>query len=284
MTLSEKIGPLALGTAAVLCGSLFLIDVGALPGMATRNIAAYGLGLVLGWVGHRFAHVRWGAAILFSAATLVLGAVLAVGIELDGVRRWLALGPVNLQPALVLCPLLLAIAGSREGRHWRVAILLPLVLVAAQPDAASAVALAVGVAAMMASASNRARKGWSRRRIATAIGAVALAVVGLVAWGIQTPPPVAFVEGTAGIAALSGGIAALLHFLAVALAVVALLVRHDPAGAALAGYVATAAVAAIFWAFPMPIAGAGPSHLIGFGIAIGWLATRDRLARRGRAA
>jgi len=39
-------------------------------------------------------------------------------------------------------------------------------------------------------------------------------------------------------------------------------------------------LAAIFMAFPMPIAGAGPSHLIGFGIAIGWLAVRDRIANQ----
>ena len=33
-------------------------------------------------------------------------------------------------------------------------------------------------------------------------------------------------------------------------------------------------------AFPMPLAGAGPSHLIGFGIAVGWLAVRDRAIGR----
>ena len=39
-------------------------------------------------------------------------------------------------------------------------------------------------------------------------------------------------------------------------------------------------LAAAFWAFPMPIAGAGPSHLAGFGLAIGWLAEGIRRSRR----
>jgi hypothetical protein len=81
------------------------------------------------------------------------------------------------------------------------------------------------------------------------------------------------VEGTVGIAALSGPFAAVLHFAAIALMIAALLSRTDPTGLALAAYFTVATLAAVFWAFPMPVAGAGPSHLIGFGIATGWLAT-----------
>ena len=66
--------------------------------------------------------------------------------------------------------------------------------------------------------------------------------------------------------------AMLLHFAAIVLMIAALLSQSSQAGFALAAYFATAAIVAIFWAFPMPVAGAGPSHAIGFGIAIGWLA------------
>ena len=65
----------------------------------------------------------------------------------------------------------------------------------------------------------------------------------------------------------------MLHFAAIALMIAALLSRTDPAGLALAAYFTIATLAAAFWAFPMPVAGAGPSHLVGFGIATGWLAT-----------
>ena len=268
--------PLILGTLAVATGATFLWNVGALPGMASRNSASFILGLLLGWAAHHIARRRLGAEILFAAASAILLLVLVIGIELDGVKRWLPIGPIHVQVALILSPLVLALAASRESRHWRAAVLVPLALVAAQPDAATSVALALGVAVLMADASRRSVRGWSRRRIIIAALALSLAVLGLIVAGIQTPPPVAFVEGTVGIAALSGSLAIALHILAVALALAALTSRHNPAGTSLAAYFAASFVAAVFWAFPMPILGAGPSHLIGFGLAIGWLAVSDQ--------
>ena len=272
--------PLALGTLAVLAGAAFLWNVGALPAMPSRNVASYLLGLLLGWSLHHAAQRRLGTEILFGLASAMLAVVLLVGIELEGVKRWLPLGPVHVQPALILAPLLLALAASREGRHWRVAVLVPVALIAAQPDGATSLALAAGIAAMMAAASGRSRRGWSQRRIATAAGAFMLAILCLIVAGMPTPPPVAFVEGTVEIAQLSGAPAVALHILTVALMLAALLSRRDPVGVSLAAYFAVSVLAAIFMAFPMPLAGAGPSHLIGFGIAIGWLAVRDRAISR----
>lgn len=276
--------PLALGSLAVLAGAAFLWNVGALPGMVSRNVAAYLVGLLLGWGGHHLAHRRHGAEALFAIATMALVLVLIVGIELDGVKRWLPLGPVHVQPALILAPLMLAVAASREGRHWRAMVLFPVGLIAAQPDGATAIALAAGVATLMAAASSRSRRGWSQRRIATAMGAFIIALLSLILAGLPTPAPVAFVEGTVEIAMLSGTPAMALHIATIALTLVALLGRHDPAGASLAAYFGVSVLAAVFLAFPMPVAGAGPSHLIGFGIAIGWLAVRDRIASRTAAA
>ena len=274
------VAPLALGTLAVVTGAAFLWVVGALPGMVSRNLAAYLVGLILGWGSHHVAHRRHGAKALFALASVVLALVLFIGIELDGVRRWLPLGPFNFQPALMLAPLLLAVVASQQGRHWRALVLVPLALITAQPDGATSLALAAGVAALMAAASRASREGWSARRTAIAAGALCLAVLGLIFVGIPTPPPVAFVEGTIEIARLSGPTAMTLHFLAIALMLAALLARRDAAGAALAAYFASSATAAIFLAFPMPVAGAGPSHLIGFGIAIGWLAVKGRFTSR----
>lgn len=272
------LAPLLLGTLAVFAGIAFLFDVGALPGMATRNAVSYLLGLAMGWAAHKLGHLRHAAALMFGLASGVLAWVLIGGIELDGVRRWLALGPLTIQPALIFSPLLLAIVASREGRHWRVAALLPLVLVALQPDAATMLALAAGIAVLMAAASIRSTRGWTPRRIAIAAGALCLAVIGLVFAGIQTPPPVAFVEGTVELAQVSGLVSMALHAIASVLMVVALLSAGGSGGSALAAYFAVTALAAAFWAFPMPVVGAGPSHLIGFGIAIGWLAERHKIA------
>lgn len=267
--------PLSLGTLAVAAGIAFLWDVGALPAMASRNVAAFAIGLLAGWAAHAICRLRHGAEVLFALASAALALVLMAGITVDGVTRWIAFGPLNVQPALFLAPLLLAIAASRDSRHLRTFILLPMALIAAQPDAATAGATAAGIAALMASARRDSRHGWWRRRALTTAGALGLAAIGLLIAGIRTPPPVAFVEGTVGIAVLSGTMAMFLHLACISLVVTALLSRPKPAGAALAAYFAAAALAATFWAFPMPVAGAGPSHLVGFGIAIAWLASRD---------
>ena len=215
--------PLALGTLAVGTGAAFLWDVGALPAMASRNVAAYLLGLLAGWAIHGICRKRHGEEALFVIATAALALVLVAGITVDGVRRWIAIGPLNLQPALFLAPLLLAIVASRDSRHWRAFILLPIAVIAAQPDAATTVAMAAGVAALMASASRGSPHGWSRRRTLTAACAVGLAAIGLLVAGIRTPPPVAFVEGTVGIAKLSGAGAVILHLASIGLMVTALL-------------------------------------------------------------
>jgi cell division protein FtsW (lipid II flippase) len=276
MTRSAGVLTLALAALAVAAGAAFLWSVGALPGMASRNLAAFFMAVPLGWAGRRLASSMHGALVLFGLCTAILGLVLFAGVEMDGVRRWLAVGPLTVQPALILVPLLLAIVASREGRHWRTAILIPLVLVALQPDTATMLALTAGIAAMTAAASQLSPRGWTVRRTLTPIGALGLAVTGLLLAGIQSPPPVAFVEGTIRIAVLSGSVAMILHFLAIALMAAALLSRSGPTGFALAAYFTVAALAAAFWAFPMPIAGAGPSHLLGFGLAVGWLATDSR--------
>lgn len=274
------LGPLVLGTLAVGAGALFLADVGALAGMASRNVAAYLAGLLLGWAAHRLARRPGPAALLFGLGTAILAATLLVGTELDGVRRWLPLGPVHLQPALILAPLLLAIVAGREGRHWRLALLLPLALVAAQPDAATATAMAGATLALITDVSLRSKSGWTRRRRALAGGAVALAALTLLVAGVKTPPAVAFVEGTADLALTSGSIAAALHIVAVLLGIGAMLAAPGPSGLALAAYFALSVLAALFFAFPMPIVGAGPSHLLGFGLAIGWLTVKSRSPRR----
>ena len=258
----------------MLAGAAFLWNVGALPGMVSRNVASFLLGLLLGWAGPPCSPpTAWRGSPVRPASAMLL-AVLVVGIEIEGVKRWLPLGPVHVQPALILAPFLLALAASREGRHWRAVVLVPVGLIAAQPDGATSIALAAGVATLMAAASWRSRRGWSQRRIATAAGAFILAILSLILAGMPTPPPVAFVEGTVEIAMLSGTPAMALHIATIALMLAALLSRRDPAGASLAAYFGVSVLAAVFMAFPMPVAGAGPSHLIGFGIAIGWLAVR----------
>ena len=102
------------------------------------------------------------------------------------------------------------------------------------------IALAGGIAALMAASSVRSTRGWTARRIATAAGALCLSVIALVVAGVQTPPPVAFVEGTMDLARVSGTAAIGLHLITILLMIGALLSGGGAASAALAAYFALA--------------------------------------------
>lgn len=250
------------GALAVLAGAAFLLIVGSMPGMATRNIVAYLVGLAMGfgalWISRR----SWGLPLLLAGASIVLLLTL-IGVETDGVRRWISVGPFTLQPALIVTPLLLASVGSEVARKWRLWLVIPAALIALQPDAASLAALAAGMAVM-------ARKSDGPPFLAAAIIVAALALIA--ATGVLTPSPVAFVEGTASTAFTSGPAAMALHLAAIVLMAAAPLNRRSPSGGAVAAYFLVCAIIAMLWAFPMPIAGAAPSHLLGFGCAMAILA------------
>lgn len=170
-----------------------------------------------------------GAVALFALATAILAVVLIVGIEVEGVRRWLAIGPLQLQPGLIVAPLILALVASKANRHWGLAALVPLALVAVQPDAATAAALAPGIA-VVATANLSARRGWSSGGIWLAFAAPALAILALLFLSLRTPPPVAFVEGTGQLALISGPVAFVLNLAAILLALAAMLARNSTAG------------------------------------------------------
>ena len=96
--------------------------------------------------------VQW-AGWIYVGGIVMLGAVLVWGVEAYGARRWLRLGPIQLQPAeMMKLILILALARYLGGwrRDWRalrtpvVACLLavvPFVLIARQPDLGTAAVL-----------------------------------------------------------------------------------------------------------------------------------------------
>jgi hypothetical protein len=260
------LAPPIVGALAVLAGVAFLWVVGALPGMATRNVAAYAIGLAIGFGALRLARWSWGVPVLLAGASLLILLTL-IGAEADGVRRWIGLGPVTLQPALVVVPMLVALAGNEQGRKWSPWLVVPAALIALQPDAASLAALAAAMAV-----TTKKRDGLPM--LAATIVATMLASIALI--GLATPPPAAFVEGTAATAWTSGAAATGLHLAAIVLMATAALSAKNASGAAVAAYFLVSAAIAMFWAFPMPIAGAAPSHLLGFGCAMAILADKRR--------
>ncbi|KQS53967.1 hypothetical protein ASG17_13520 [Brevundimonas sp. Leaf363] len=196
-------------------------------------------------------------------------AVLAVGPDMDGVRRWLRLGPVLVQPAALILPFV-AWAWASERATWVGAALVAAfaILLAFQPDAGSATGLLGALVAVAL-----VRRGGSRTEMAAlAVCLVATAV----AWARPDPlPAIDHVERVGVVALAALPVAGVLAALALA-AVVAPFIRrlwsgaHGRAGqAALAGLFGGLVVAGVLGNFPAPVVGSGASLLIGWGLALG---------------
>lgn len=251
-----------------------------------QNVAAWvgGTLLCLGfwWARSPFRRWRW----FDFAAVLTLGALaatlLAPGVE--GVHRWVPLGPVRLHAAAVLLPLLLvAMQRLLQARGWwlstAVAVGVAVVLFL-QPDAAQATAFAAGCLVLLLP-----RAGRDALRL---ICLLSLPLLAGLTWLRRDPlAPVPHVEGIVDLAA------GLVAGWAVA-AVVSLLVLPLPffhagrgagkhAGLALGTYVTITVLAAFLGNFPVPVMGYGVSPIIGYLAGLGILmraAPSAGLARR----
>ncbi|MCP3141284.1 putative peptidoglycan glycosyltransferase FtsW/RodA [Pyxidicoccus xibeiensis] len=241
------------------------------------------LGLLLGGLG-LFACLRLAPATqeralpwLGAAAFLALVATLGfAGIE--GVHRWIRLGPLRLNASASFLPWILAGLGASSAKARGMAVGLVLgaqLLHVAQPDAGQATALAVGALAMLATGT--VLRGWARV-------AVGLTVVGLAAYTwlrVDPLPPVEHVERIL-VLALSRG------FAWAAAAVVAGLLLLAPMGPAvrrsggasaglalsLALYFCATIAVTFFGNFPVPVMGAGA------GPVLGWCALAALCSRR----
>jgi rod shape determining protein RodA len=169
--------------------TLSSVHVGRAGGtVAVRQLAWFGVGAVALLVAASIDYRRVvGAAPAFYAAGLLgLVLVFALGRTVSGARRWLALGPVTMQPSEVfkLCFVLMVVwvLGSRWSQpvgHGALAVLgvvlaVPFVLIVKQPDLGTGLLLLPVVAALMVAAGTPLRL----------LGAVALAGLSVlpVAW------------------------------------------------------------------------------------------------------
>lgn len=212
---------------------------------------------------------RWGS---LAAATGLVATALC-GIEIDGIRRWVAVGTVQVQPAFLFLPFILCL----YARHPRDPLTVLAVIVAAagiafQPDRSMAVALAgVGLMVLLA----------LRDRMSAVVAVVALAALGTALMRDDPLAPVPFVEDVlrhgwrAG--SMIGG--------ALGIAVLLLLVPLMHVGRidasrqrALAAFLlvwATLLAMSVIGPYPTPLLGYGASAVIGYFIAIVTLRATD---------
>lgn len=265
------------------CVSLALVGLGAvicaMGGIASalwvRNLAGWALGALIAG-----ALARWaGARAIYAAAFLPMAGLAATLLSpgLQGVHRWLPAGPVRLNAALLLLPALVvatAVLVTRGWWGWLPAIF-ALVVLALQPDASQATALALAVCVLAA----------ARRSDPPPVrGAVAAAVL-TAGWTWTQPDPLQPVPEVEQIIQLAAGhspyLAAAGVLLLGALAATPFLATRGHAGAAAPGLAVSAlfagwAIAPALGAFPTPMIGVGLSPILGGWIGIGLLASLRR--------
>lgn len=267
----------AVATAAV--GLTVLKAVGALGAVWAIQAAAFGLGgllaLVLAWKAGP-AGPRLSISLLGAAFVLILLTQADPGLE--GVRRWFRVGPLVVQPAPLILPL---VAWALAGRsaNWTVAGLAGALaaLFAAQPDPSAAGALAAISAGVIL----------ARRRANTPDLAVLLLSLAAFGWAATRPDPLAPVAHVEGIVAAAwsahpaAGIGALIALVLVPAPF--LLRARGPRGEGEARRALTFALSGLWLIlvlanatgrFPAPVVGYGASFVVGWLVSLGMIAGR----------
>lgn len=250
---------------------------GAPPPQLALQVAALAVGAILAAALPALSQDRllalapWAAAI----GLALLGATL-LGEGLQGIHRWIGLGPIRLHASSLASPVILLGAAallSRDRAAPAGAILAAAQLLhLLQPDAGQATALAAGaVAALLRCKSSP---------LLRALLALALAAAAAVTW--TRADPLVAVPIVEGIVRLAGDLGRPFQALAVAaLAAIplalAITARRAPAddafararSAGLAAYVTALVLVPIVGNFPVPVLGFGVSPILGVAIALG---------------
>jgi cell division protein FtsW (lipid II flippase) len=274
---------------ALAIGVLVMRQAGVSSAIWGQQLAA-GLTLMILCAGVGFAPRRprifgsWGWAISGVAALLLLvGSLAQPGVE--GVRRWVPIGPLHVHAGFVALPVLLVVVGRimRADRLRPASWLVPVATVIAalvltlQPDPSQASAFGLAVLVLLFGRRSPTRIEW------LAAGAVVLSA--LAAW--TRPDPLAAVPYVEGIVTLAGSlgtgwlVASLLALALLPMPFVVDALRRTPdtrPGIALAIYFAAVSSAPFVGPYPVPVLGFGLSPIIGYFAVLGWVILRNQAA------
>lgn len=247
--------------AATGLGLAVMVAGGAPDSYLIINIAALVIGtaLLATLRRTRMTPVQSGWLCLAAAAGMLATALL--GTTVDGATRWVQVGIVSLQPALMLLPVMVLAFARARTMAGTAAIMLAALALTLQPDRALAAALAAGMCALATSA----REGRVKLALAAALAGLAAT---LVRGDTLAPSPFveqvfadAFAASVLAVAALLAGAALML-----------LPARALPAAEArvFAAVWLTLLLASVLGNYPTPLLGYGGSGIIGYllGLAV----------------
>lgn len=213
------------------------------------------------------------APILLTLILIAETYVLAAGVSMEGVRRWIDLGSIQLHAASLLVPLAVWAAARRLDAASAIPLAAILAVLAAQPDAAAVLALSLGVGAV--ALVDKSKRRWG-------LGVVAIGAV-CAGWALSRPDPLPAVGHVELVVRKSLEASPTIG----ALAAVALLIlptamlwpRRTPATLALAAAWAGFVLANLIANYPAPVIGAGASPVLGWLLSIGLASGRQSSTR-----
>lgn len=260
--------PVWLAIYAAVAGTAGLAVMAAAGAPKTALIiqaAALAVGGAIAWV---LARGRRPVSRVVVMSGLALGAILIglpllIGPDVEGVRRWLGMGPLLIQPAMIVLPPMVWLY-ARDNTLWigRGLAMAAAGLLALQPDQAGGLALATALGTCLI----------FRRQTADAmVFAAALAVQGWAGMGADPLAAVPHVELAAETVFAANpifGVAAWIVMLSLPLPFM-LYHRENPANAMLASLWIGLVAAAVFRNYPEPIIGYSASLALGWMISLG---------------
>jgi hypothetical protein len=250
-------------TIAVASGVLFFRLGGAPTSYAILNIVSLALALAMMFAVPAGRGGDRAAAWIVGLCLVGIGVTLVSGLDLDGVRRWLPLGPVRLHAALLFLPALVAALPRLPDRWQLAALILAAAIILAQPDFAAALALATG---FIASHGRR----WRSPLVAAGFGIVLLCAV---ASSFRTDPlaAVPFVENVIADGWIVHPALGVLIFAATLFAIAAPRLeklRENDSALGVSGAWLGFTCASLVGAYPTPLVGYGAAAILGYGLSI----------------
>ncbi len=261
---------------AVGLGLAYLAAAGAPTQYLAVNAGTLIVGLLATSAWRRWARPTVTMAGLAALAIgLALLATALSGHSLDGMTRWVRLGPLTLQPSLILTPLLAVLFSRDRSLLATTGVIAAAAALALQPDRATAGALTAGMAALALT------KPDPRALLAVSAATIAFAVALVRPDTLPAQPFVERVLFTAFETHLAAGIAVWIGvkwLLIPAIAGRVLDRENTPTYAVFGAVWLGLIVASVLGNYPTPMVGYGASSILGYVLGLAALPGRPRNA------
>ena len=265
---------------AILIGTLAMVSYGVNPNIWTQNIIIWLLGSVLGFV-YIIRNKEKNSSVSKLSHPIILVALLIMPFwfsNIEGVHRWLSLGPLNLYIASIILPLLIIhlwrlVIDNRE-RYVIGLTFITLTILLFQPDAGQLTAFACATTIIM----------WRNigNKVMRLLSIILIAAFGIVSWVfLDDLAPVPYVEHIIFLVADLGVFWFVLGMFSLILLVFPFFFcgKNNIISLSLGIYFLMTMIATLFGNFPMPIMGYGTSPVLGYLIAITWLIKKNRRSK-----